>query len=71
MEMPLQKLLDIEVEKYKIARAAMQVLTDLSTDDLGSNGPSNPAIYALAKILNEEYTYEVEIKKYVPRVEDV
>ncbi len=70
MEMPLQKLLDIDVEKYKIARAAMQVLADISTEDLTSNGPDKPAIYALAKILNEEFTYDVEIKEYVPRIED-
>lgn len=60
--MPLDKLLDLEIEKYQIARAAMQVIKDMAGLEKAKN-IEKPAIYALGKILNQDFSYEVKPPK--------
>lgn len=67
--MPLDKLLDLEIEKYQIARAAMQVIKDMAGLEKAKN-IEKPAVYALAKILNQDYSYEVMAPKKAEKLEE-
>jgi len=55
----LSKLSENEDCKYKIARAAMKILEDLSIANPDVKTLDKPAIYALSKIMDDKLTYEI------------
>ncbi|MDH5682491.1 MAG: hypothetical protein OEZ36_12950 [Spirochaetota bacterium] len=61
--MPLDKLLNVETQKYQIARVAMQIVHDIGDFSVSrDNRIIKPAVFALAKVLNAEVSYEVNEK---------
>ncbi len=63
VQIPLERLLNQDVSKYKIARAAMKLIDDLSEYNyFREKNINKPAIFSLAKVLNEEVQYEIKSK---------